>query len=174
MDPFGGSVGRRHRGSRIDPLALAVVAKEHLEHVDHASALVVRSGLEGQLERWRNTQVQRVAFNVVESHGLAPQVSVHLRYSSWAPETGIWVGFYAGQSAVMGARSRCRACKCSVGGWSAWLSITMPPLDASTQVVVYAKLLRGFFIPSPVGNYNSDQVMYDVTDGYGKLMELLA
>ena len=50
----------------------------------------------------------------------------------------------------------------------------MPPLDASTQVVVYAKLLRGFFIPSPVGNYNSDQVMYDVTDGYGKLMELLA
>ena len=96
-------------------------------------------------------------------------------------------------------------------------------LDASTAVVVYAKLPRGFFIPTPVGNYNpdwaiafqegkvkhvyfvaetkgsmssmdlrkieaskiecarkffakitSDQVKYDVVDGYGKLMELVA
>ncbi|MBV5347059.1 DEAD/DEAH box helicase family protein [bacterium] len=96
-------------------------------------------------------------------------------------------------------------------------------LDASTEVVVYAKLPRGFFIPTPVGNYNpdwaiafqqgkvkhvyfvaetkgsmssmdlrkieeskiecarkffakitSDQVKYDVVDGYGKLMELVA
>jgi type III restriction enzyme len=29
-------------------------------------------------------------------------------------------------------------------------------LDASTEVVVYAKLPRGFFIPTPVGNYNPD------------------
>lgn len=96
-------------------------------------------------------------------------------------------------------------------------------LDTSTAVVVYAKLPRGFFIPTPVGNYNpdwaiafqegkvkhvyfvaetkgsmssmdlrkieeskiecarkffskitSDQVKYDVVDGYGKLMELVA
>lgn len=96
-------------------------------------------------------------------------------------------------------------------------------LDASTEVVVYAKLPRGFFIPTPVGNYNpdwaiafqegkvkhvyfvaetkgsmssmdlrkieeskiecarkffakmtSDQLKYDVVDGYGKLMELVA
>ncbi|MEI8323830.1 MAG: DEAD/DEAH box helicase family protein [Betaproteobacteria bacterium] len=96
-------------------------------------------------------------------------------------------------------------------------------LDASTEVVVYAKLPRGFFIPTPVGDYNpdwaiafqqgkikhvyfvaetkgsmssmdlrqieaskiecarkffakitSDQVKYDVVDGYGKLMELVA
>ncbi|GAB2711109.1 restriction endonuclease [Comamonas sediminis] len=96
-------------------------------------------------------------------------------------------------------------------------------LDASTEVVVYAKLPRGFFIPTPVGNYNpdwaiafqegkvkhvyfvaetkgsmssmdlrkieeskiecarkffeaitSDQVKYDVVDGYEKLMELVA
>jgi type III restriction enzyme len=95
-------------------------------------------------------------------------------------------------------------------------------LDASTEVVVYAKLPRGFFIPTPVGNYNpdwaiafqegkvkhvyfvaetkgsmssmdlrkieeskiecarrffakitSDQVKYEVVDGYGKLMELV-
>ncbi|MBK7991409.1 MAG: DEAD/DEAH box helicase family protein [Comamonadaceae bacterium] len=95
-------------------------------------------------------------------------------------------------------------------------------LDTSTAVVVYAKLPRGFFIPTPVGNYNpdwaiafqegkvkhvyfvaetkgsmssmdlrkieeskiecarkffakitSDQVKYDVVDGYGKLMELV-
>ncbi len=99
----------------------------------------------------------------------------------------------------------------------------MRELDASTEVVVYAKLPRGFFIPTPVGNYNpdwaiafqegkvkhvyfvaetkgsmssmdlrkieeskiecarkffakitSDQVKYDVVDGYGKLMELVA
>lgn len=96
-------------------------------------------------------------------------------------------------------------------------------LDTSAEVVVYAKLPRGFFIPTPVGNYNpdwaiafqegkvkhvyfvaetkgsmssmdlrkieeskiecarkffakitSDQVKYDVVDGYGKLMELVA
>ncbi len=96
-------------------------------------------------------------------------------------------------------------------------------LDTSTAVVVYAKLPRGFFIPTPVGNYNpdwaiafqegkvkhvyfvaetkgsmssmdlrkieeskiecarkffakitSDQVKYDVVDGYGKLMELVS
>jgi len=96
-------------------------------------------------------------------------------------------------------------------------------LDTSTAVVVYAKLPRGFFIPTPVGNYNpdwaiafqegkvkhvyfvaetkgsmssmdlrkieeskiecarkffakitSDQVKYDVVDGYWKLMELVA
>jgi type III restriction enzyme len=96
-------------------------------------------------------------------------------------------------------------------------------LDTSTAVVVYAKLPRGFFIPTPVGNYNpdwaiafqegkvkhvyfvaetkgsmssmdlrkieeskiecarkffskitSDQVKYDVVDGYGKLIELVA
>ena len=96
-------------------------------------------------------------------------------------------------------------------------------LDASTEVVVYAKLPRGFSIPTPVGNYNpdwaiafqqgkvkhvyfvaetkgsmssmdlrkieeskiecarkffakitSEQVKYDVVDGYGKLMELVA
>ncbi|MDA8025221.1 MAG: DEAD/DEAH box helicase family protein [Actinomycetota bacterium] len=29
-------------------------------------------------------------------------------------------------------------------------------LDASSEVVVYAKLPRGFFIPTPVGNYNPD------------------
>lgn len=29
-------------------------------------------------------------------------------------------------------------------------------LDKSTEVVVYAKLPRGFFIPTPVGNYNPD------------------
>ena len=95
-------------------------------------------------------------------------------------------------------------------------------LDISTAVVVYAKLPRGFFIPTPVGNYNpdwaiafqegkvkhvyfvaetkgsmssmdlrkieeskikcarkffakitSDQVKYDVVDGYGKLMDLV-
>ncbi len=96
-------------------------------------------------------------------------------------------------------------------------------LDTSTEVVVYAKLPRGFFIPTPVGNYNpdwaiafqagkvkhvyfvaetkgsmssmdlrkieeskiecartffakitSDQVKYDVVDGYGKLMALVS
>jgi type III restriction enzyme len=96
-------------------------------------------------------------------------------------------------------------------------------LDASAEVVVYAKLPRGFFIPTPVGNYNpdwaiafqqgkvkhvyfvaetkgsmssmdlrkieeckiecarkffakitSDQVKYDVVNGYGKLMELVS
>lgn len=95
-------------------------------------------------------------------------------------------------------------------------------LDASTEVVVYAKLPRGFFIPTPVGNYNpdwaiafqegkvkhvyfvaetkgsmssmdlrkieeskiecarkffskitSDEVKYDVVDGYGKLIDLV-
>ena len=95
-------------------------------------------------------------------------------------------------------------------------------LDTSTEVVVYAKLPRGFFIPTPVGNYNpdwaiafqegkvkhvyfvaetkgsmssmdlrkieeskiecarkffakmtSDQVKYDVVDGYGTLMSLV-
>jgi type III restriction enzyme len=29
-------------------------------------------------------------------------------------------------------------------------------LDASSEVVVYAKLPRGFFIPTPVGDYNPD------------------
>ena len=29
-------------------------------------------------------------------------------------------------------------------------------LDTSTDVVVYAKLPRGFFIPTPVGDYNPD------------------
>jgi type III restriction enzyme len=29
-------------------------------------------------------------------------------------------------------------------------------LDKSTEVVVYAKLPKGFFIPTPVGNYNPD------------------
>ena len=29
-------------------------------------------------------------------------------------------------------------------------------LDTSEEVVVYAKLPRGFFIPTPVGNYNPD------------------
>ena len=29
-------------------------------------------------------------------------------------------------------------------------------LDSSTEVVVYAKLPRSFFIPTPVGNYNPD------------------
>ena len=29
-------------------------------------------------------------------------------------------------------------------------------LDTGTEVVVYAKLPRGFFIPTPVGNYNPD------------------
>jgi len=96
-------------------------------------------------------------------------------------------------------------------------------LDTSTEVVVYAKLPGGFFIPTPVGNYNpdwaiafkqgkvkhiyfiaetkgsmsslelrevekskiqcarkffakitSDEVKYDVIDGYDKLMELVA
>ena len=95
-------------------------------------------------------------------------------------------------------------------------------LDTSTEVVVYAKLPHGFFIPTPIGNYNpdwaiafeedkvkhvyfiaetkgsmssmdlrkieeskiecakkffskitSDQVKYDVVDGYGKLRELV-
>ena len=95
-------------------------------------------------------------------------------------------------------------------------------LDTSTAVVVYAKLPRGFFIPTPVGNYNpdwaiafqegkvkhvyfvaetkgsmssmdlrkieeskiecarkffakitSDQVKYDVVDGYGTLIDLV-
>ncbi|MFG0241658.1 MAG: type III restriction-modification system endonuclease [Phycisphaerales bacterium JB054] len=95
-------------------------------------------------------------------------------------------------------------------------------LDTSTEVVVYAKLPRGFFIPTPVGNYNpdwaiafkqgsvrhvffvaetkgsmssmelreiekrkiecarkffanitSDQVRYEVIDGYAKLMDLV-
>lgn len=96
-------------------------------------------------------------------------------------------------------------------------------LDTSTEVIVYAKLPRGFFIPTPVGNYNpdwaiafqagkvkhvyfvaetkgsmssmdfrkieaskiecarkffakliNDRVKYDVVDGYGKLMGLVA
>lgn len=95
-------------------------------------------------------------------------------------------------------------------------------LDASTEVAVYAKLPKSFFIPTPVGNYNpdwaiafqegkvkhvyfvaetkgsmstmelrdiekskiacarkffanitSDQVRYQVVDGYGALMELV-
>lgn len=95
-------------------------------------------------------------------------------------------------------------------------------LDASTEVAVYAKLPKSFFIPTPVGNYNpdwaiafqegkvkhvyfvaetkgsmsslelrdiekskiacarkffanitSDQVKYQMVDGYGKLMELV-
>lgn len=29
-------------------------------------------------------------------------------------------------------------------------------LDTSAEVVVYAKLPKGFFIPTPVGNYNPD------------------
>ena len=96
-------------------------------------------------------------------------------------------------------------------------------LDTSTEVIVYAKLPGGFFIPTPVGNYNpdwaiafqegkvkhiyfiaetkgsmssldlreiekskiecarrffakitSDEVKYDVIDGYNKLMELVS
>ena len=95
-------------------------------------------------------------------------------------------------------------------------------LDASTEVAVYAKLPKSFFIPTPVGNYNpdwaiafqegkvkhvyfvaetkgsmsslelrdiekskiacarkffakitSEQVKYEVVDGYGALMELV-
>jgi len=95
-------------------------------------------------------------------------------------------------------------------------------LDKSAEVIVYAKLPRSFYIPTPVGNYNpdwavafkagavkhiyfvaetkgsmssmelrkiesckidcarkffaritSDQVKYDVVDGYAKLMELV-
>jgi type III restriction enzyme len=95
-------------------------------------------------------------------------------------------------------------------------------LDAAAEVVVYAKLPRGFFIPTPVGNYNpdwaiafdsdrvrhvyfvaetkgslsslqlreieqskircarkffsrmtSDQVRYDVVDGYARLLDLV-
>ena len=29
-------------------------------------------------------------------------------------------------------------------------------MDASTEVVVYSKLPNGFYIPTPVGNYNPD------------------
>jgi hypothetical protein len=90
VDSLGRLMGRRHRGSRIDPLAFAIVAKEHFEHVDHASALVDRCGFEGELEGGRYAEVQRVAFNVIESHGMAPQVSVHLRYSSWSLVAGRW------------------------------------------------------------------------------------
>ena len=32
----------------------------------------------------------------------------------------------------------------------------MTELDTSNEVVVYAKLPRGFFIPTPVGDYNPD------------------
>ncbi|HIW30727.1 MAG TPA: hypothetical protein H9987_12090 [Candidatus Luteococcus avicola] len=32
----------------------------------------------------------------------------------------------------------------------------MADLDTSDEVVVYAKLPRGFFIPTPVGDYNPD------------------
>ena len=32
----------------------------------------------------------------------------------------------------------------------------MVELDASAEVVVYAKLPKTFFIPTPVGNYNPD------------------
>ena len=32
----------------------------------------------------------------------------------------------------------------------------MKALDTSTEVVVYAKLPRGFLIPTPVGDYNPD------------------
>ena len=32
----------------------------------------------------------------------------------------------------------------------------MKELDKITEVVVYAKLPKGFFIPTPVGNYNPD------------------
>lgn len=32
----------------------------------------------------------------------------------------------------------------------------MAELDTSNEVVVYAKLPRGFFIPTPVGDYNPD------------------
>ena len=55
-------------------------------------------------------------------------------------------------------------------------------LDTSDEVVVYAKLPRGFFIPTPVGPYNSDwaiafrrfKVKYDVVDSFGKLRELVS
>ena len=57
LDPLGGSMGHSYWKSWIDPLAFAVVTKEHFEHVVHASALIVRYGLEGELERWRNAQV---------------------------------------------------------------------------------------------------------------------
>lgn len=35
-------------------------------------------------------------------------------------------------------------------------SMFVKELDASSEVIVYAKLPRGFFIPTPVGNYNPD------------------
>ena len=37
-------------------------------------------------------------------------------------------------------------------------------LDTSSDVVVYAKLPKGFFIPTPVGNYNPDWAISFVED----------
>lgn len=65
-------MGGSHCGSRINSLALAVVAEEHFKHVDHAPTLVVGCSFEGKLEGWRNAQVKRVAFDVVESHVISP------------------------------------------------------------------------------------------------------
>ena len=102
-------------------------------------------------------------------------------------------------------------------------SIFVRELDVSSEVVVYAKLPRGFSIPTPVGSYNpdwaisfkdgaikhiyfiaetkgtmsslqlkeientkikcarkffakitNDQVVYDVVDSYGRLMEIVS
>lgn len=46
-------------------------------------------------------------------------------------------------------------------------------LDTSTEVAVYAKLPRGFFIPTPVGNYNPDWAIA-FTDGSVKHVYFVA
>lgn len=46
-------------------------------------------------------------------------------------------------------------------------------LDSSAEVVVYAKLPRGFFIPTPVGNYNPDWAIA-FRDGYVKHIYFVA
>ena len=38
-------------------------------------------------------------------------------------------------------------------------------LEASVEVVVYAKLPRGFLIPTPVGDYNPDWAIIKQVDG---------
>jgi type III restriction enzyme len=46
-------------------------------------------------------------------------------------------------------------------------------LDTSTEVVVYAKLPRGFLIPTPVGDYNPDWAI-SFTEGKVKYIYFVA
>ena len=46
-------------------------------------------------------------------------------------------------------------------------------LDSAEEVVVYAKLPKGFSIPTPVGNYSPSSVRYEAVNDYQKLLSVI-